>query len=64
MVHLNGGEIKGNFNCRNYDNLTSLEGAPRKVDGTFYCSGCDNLTSLEGAPEVVNSSFYCYDVLN
>ena len=46
----------GIFDC-SVNNLTSLEGAPSRVDGHFYCSD-NNLTSLEGAPSHVGS-FYC-----
>ena len=28
--------VSGNFGC-NYNNLTSLEGAPKTVGGDFYC---------------------------
>lgn len=50
-------EIKGDFDC--YSNkLTSLKGAPQKVDGTFNCA-MNKLTSLEGAPKEVGKDFYC-----
>lgn len=38
--------------------VTSLEGAPKKVNGYFHCGG-NELTSLEGAPKKVGGSFYC-----
>jgi hypothetical protein len=50
--------VEGNFYCYNNNNLTSLEGAPEKVEGYFNCSN-NNLTSLEGAPEIVEGDFYC-----
>jgi hypothetical protein len=51
------GRVGGTFSCSS-NNLTSLEGAPQKVDGDFYCSS-NNLTSLEGAPQKVDGDFYC-----
>jgi len=52
-------EVKGYFNCA-YNNLITLEGAPRKVKGYFYCNN-NNLTSLEDSPEEVGGKFYCYN---
>ena len=46
------------FCCSYCDNLTSLEGSPKKCE-VFNCSGCKNLTSLEGAPEEVGGNFNC-----
>jgi len=51
------GEVSKNFYCL-HNNLTSLEGSPKKVGGIFSCSG-NNLTSLKGAPEYVGKDFYC-----
>jgi hypothetical protein len=52
------GSVTGVFNC--YDNeLTSLKGAPEKVDGDFRCDHNDLLTSLEGAPKEVGGDFDC-----
>ena len=53
------GIIKGYFDC-SYNNLTSLEGAPKKVGDFFNCNN-NNLTLLEGAPKEVGGSFYCSD---
>ena len=53
------GTVKGSFDC-SYNNLTSLEGAPKEVGGFFNCNK-NNLTSLEGAPKEVGGSFYCSD---
>jgi len=51
------GVVTWDFHC--YANkLTSLEGAPSRVDGGFNCSS-NELTSLEGAPHKVGKSFYC-----
>ena len=50
---------QGNVDCRN-NNLTTLKGAPQKVDGYFDCAG-NNLTTLEGAPQKVGRSFDCSD---
>ena len=49
--------VNGNFDC-SFNQLTSLEGAPKEVDGSFYCSS-NQLTSLEGAPQEVGGYFYC-----
>ena len=51
------GHVKGYFNCY-YNQLTSLDGAPKTVGGYF---GCDKnqLTSLEGAPKTVGGVFDC-----
>ena len=38
------------LDCSNCKNLTSLQGAPRKLNGSFYCADCTGLTSLKGAP--------------
>lgn len=54
---LTGKTYKGDINCR-FEELTSLKGAPEKVEGNFDCRDND-LTSLEGAPEEVTGSFYC-----
>jgi hypothetical protein len=52
------GNITGKFDCRN-NQLTSLEGAPIKVQNDFFC--CENeLNSLEGCPIEVGGYFYCY----
>ena len=48
---------EGDFYC-SFNNLTSLEGAPKIVEGDFYCF-YNNLTSLEGAPKIVKGDFYC-----
>jgi len=50
-------EVKGFFDC-NYNQLTSLEGAPEHVGGSFYCE-FNKLTSLKGAPREVGGSFWC-----
>ena len=47
--HIENAVIKGGFDCSSMD-LTSLEGAPIKVDGFFDCSE-NKLISLEGAPK-------------
>jgi len=52
-------EEVGDFYCAD-NQLTSLEGAPKKVDGYFYC-GHNKLTSLEGAPKKVGLDFNCHD---
>jgi len=49
-------EVNGYFSC-SYNNLTSLDGVPKKVD-EFYCSN-NKLTNLKGSPSIVNGGFYC-----
>ena len=51
------GTIRRNFSC-GYNQLTSLEGAPKEVGGHFVCSR-NQLTSLVGAPEKVGEDFDC-----
>src|SRR5574343_65252 len=53
---LNFGRVSRHFNCCN--NLTSLEGAPKKLDGHFYCQ-YNELASLEGGPKEVGGNFNC-----
>ena len=53
------GEVGGMFNCSSCENITSLEGSPKKVGEDFYCGSCNKLTSLEGAPEEVGGIFNC-----
>jgi hypothetical protein len=51
------GRVSGGFYC-DRNQLTGLEGAPKKVDGDFYCNN-NQLTTLEGAPKKVGGRFYC-----
>lgn len=53
------GTIEGYFDCSKCLELTSLEGAPKKVLGDFICKQCWALISLEGAPEEVGGDFSC-----
>ena len=53
------GVVKGDFDCGS-NLLTSLVGAPQKVEVDFWCS-YNHLTSLEGAPREVGGDFYCDD---
>jgi hypothetical protein len=50
--------VLGNFDC-SYNELTSLQGAPKEVGGSFYCHS-NNLTSLQFAPKEVVGNFYCH----
>ena len=52
------GEVGGYFSCP-YNQLTSLKGAPQKVEGDFVCRN-NRLTTLEGAPQEVGGNFNCY----
>ena len=52
------GVVAGSFYC-SHNLLTSLEGAPEKVEGGFYCSN-NPFTSLEGCPEEVEGDFTCF----
>ena len=54
------GEVADYFYCAQCRNLTSLEGAPKKVGGTFDCYLCPSLKSLEGAPNEVIGNFTCH----
>ena len=47
------------FFCYN-NRLTSLFGAPKKINGTFNCN-YNRLTSLNDAPRLVIGDFYCSD---
>ena len=58
-IPINFTEVGRSFYCSE-NQLTSLEGAPRKVGGNFYCSW-NQLTSLEGAPKEVGRHFSCYN---
>jgi hypothetical protein len=49
--------VKGYFYCQD-NRLTSLVGAPQKVEGYFSCQD-NQLTSLEGAPQKVEGAFDC-----
>lgn len=44
------GNVRGYFNCSFCEELSSLEGAPRRVLGSFLCRGCIELKSLQGLP--------------
>ena len=50
-IPINFTEVRGIFDC-SHNQLTSLEGAPRKVGRHFYCYE-NELTSLEGQPESI-----------
>jgi hypothetical protein len=54
---LNFGKVSGDFFC-SYNQLTTLEGAPKEVGGRFDCSN-NQLTTLEGGPKEVGGNFYC-----
>ena len=54
---INFGEVTGRFDCYRL-RLTSLKGAPQKVEGYFDCSE-NRLSSLEGAPQTVLDDFIC-----
>jgi hypothetical protein len=49
--------VEGYFACDN-NNLTSLEGCPKKV-GSFFDCASNKLTSLEHSPEIVEGNFRC-----
>jgi hypothetical protein len=53
-------EVEGYFYCTK-NNLTTLEGCPKKVGGEFKCSW-NRLTSLEYSPLIVEKGdFYCWE---
>ena len=51
------GNVSGHFDCSR-NNLTTLEGAPKKVGGIFSCIN-NNLTSLDFCPTYVGDDFWC-----
>ena len=51
------GKVSGGFYCE-YNQLTTLEGAPQSVGGYFDCED-NELTSLVGAPQTVGGDFHC-----
>ena len=51
------GKVSAGFYC-NYNQLTSLDGAPQIVGGDFYCNH-NQLTTLEGGPRKVGGYYYC-----
>jgi hypothetical protein len=53
------GTVGRGFSCE-YNQLTTLEGAPQKVGYSFNCYN-NQLTTLEGAPQSVGNSFNCDD---
>ena len=53
------GKVSGGFYCY-YNQLRTLEGAPREVGGNFDCDG-NQLRTLEGSPREVDGNFYCYE---
>ena len=50
-------EYVGNIICAN-EKLTSLKGAPEKVNGSFFCYG-NKLSSLEFCPKEIKRMFDC-----
>ena len=50
--------ILGNFSC-DHNQLTSLTGAPEKVDGDFYCRHNQLISLWRYAPENVGGDFNC-----
>ena len=54
---INFTEVDGDFYC-SWNQLSDLEGAPRKVGRNFDCS-YNKLTSLEGGPKEVVYDFDC-----
>lgn len=57
-IPLNFYYVLGDFNC-SHNELTTLEGSPKKVDGFFACSH-NNLTTLEYGPESIGGSYICH----
>ena len=51
------GKVSGDFYCQ-YNQLTSLSGAPLSVGRDFSCLN-NQLISLSGAPELVDGNFDC-----
>jgi hypothetical protein len=60
LIDFNGirfGKVTGDFDC-SYNQLFSLDGAPKEVGGDFECDE-NMLDNLEGAPESVGGYFTC-----
>lgn len=57
VIPVQFGIVSGYFDCR-WNNLTSLEGAPKEVSRSFKCNN-NRLTSLQGAPREVGLNFWC-----
>ena len=57
IIPLKFGEVTRDFDC-DRNQLTSLEGSPKKVGGYFDCHN-NQLTSLVGCPEVIGGDFDC-----
>ena len=49
--------VNGEFYCHS-NQLTTLEGSPKKVSGSFDCRG-NNLTSLKGGPIEIGNNLIC-----
>ena len=58
-IPLRFGIVTGSFDFSN-NQLTSLEGCPRKIGGSFDCS-FNLLINLIGGPETVESDYICSD---
>ena len=52
-------EVIRYFDCSN-NNLTTLEGVPKKVGSNFWCN-YNKLTSLEHSPKIVEGDFGCWE---
>ncbi|MCK9475621.1 MAG: hypothetical protein M0R46_06875 [Candidatus Muirbacterium halophilum] len=50
-------KVSGNFHCE-FNELTTLEGAPKSIGGNFYCDS-NQLTSLVGCPQSIGGDFSC-----
>ena len=57
IIPLKFGTVTRDFDC-DRNQLTSLEGSPKKVGGYFDCHN-NQLTSLVGCPEVIGGDFDC-----
>lgn len=51
--------VEGDFYC-SYNNLTSLQGAPKIVKGHYNCYN-NSLETLKGAPERIGGGFSCFN---
>ena len=54
---IKGKTYDGDIDC-SFNELTSLEGAPKIVNGDFDCC-FNNLTTLKEKPEIINGMFNC-----
>lgn len=53
------GVVGGSFDCNYCEYLSTLQGAPTRVEGNCLVDRNRELTSLKGAPQYVGGNFFC-----